>query len=74
MGHVELSTLRCKGNLLLEMLGRRFLCMLLVFWDVSAHGFAAANIQLHPLEILGNEDLSAEGRARRVLRERNLCF
>lgn len=35
---------------------------------------AAANIQLHPLEILGNEDLSAEGRARRVLRERNLCF
>lgn len=51
--------------------------MLLIFWVVSTYGFAAAvpgNIQLHPLEILGYEDLSEEERAKRVLRERNLCL
>jgi len=51
--------------------------MLLIFWVLSTYGFAAAvpgDIQLHPLEILGNEDWGEEERARRVLRKRNLCL
>lgn len=73
-GHAQLSALRCKGNFLLQRLGRKFPCMLLILEVVSPYGFAAAvpgNTELCPLEILGNEGLSEE-RARRVLRERNL--
>lgn len=57
-------------------LGRKFLCLLVIFWAVCTCSFATAapdNIQLHPLALLGNEYLNEEERARRV-REKPALF